>query len=685
MRMNKAFLKDLFVRDPGCPQAPLPISLSSRAQTWAVGLVCALLLAPLYLWTAAPSLGLSHDTGELTTCCIIQGVPHSPGYPLFVALGWLVCQLPFQLEPAYMLNLLAAVEVALAMGFLGAALTLASRPGPALVATLLTGSCTAIWRQAVATEVFSLHLLFLCMLLWLAALWEQSEDKKRREILLITSFLLGCSLAHQHIMALAAPPLIAFGVASKGRGRAWGFSWPALPLFLAAFILPYMLQMYCAQQSPALNWEDPSTIPKMIDHFLRKSYGTGLLNLAALKYDSRAGDAQVNSYMISLLRSYYPFPSFVLALLCLDRVGVSGLNPRIGLYIGLAAIYGPLFASLGNQPTEEFYADMMERFYSCSMVGVTGMLAFGIDWTFFHLLPKKSTRYLPALLLLVLYNTASNYPKCSQRNNYLAVDLLRASFRQLPPHSALLIGGDLPSGAVDYLHYGLGEFRNVLVVLPGLTSGEFYRARLPVRLNLAATRGKKDGEFVTNEEAIRNIVDDLESRGMEIYCNQVPPGLKGDYTRIGLLMRFRGKGPVWSPKKVQSECVRVYNVLKEIPLRGPQKKDWRQNFWTRFCLSEWLVAYRELAKGMVEVDKNRALKAMDHVIALESTPHPDSYLNRAGLLLELKQYREAINDYEICLKLAPTSRLALQGIMTAHAALGENDAAVRYQRRLESL
>jgi tetratricopeptide (TPR) repeat protein len=677
--MDKAWTLDLFTRSPQAPRAPLPVCLSTRRQVWTVGVVCALLCSLLYLATVAPSVGLGHDTGELTTCCIIQGVPHSPGYPLFVALGWLASQLPLDGEPAYKINLLCALEVGLAMGFLGAGLAVACRPWPALIATLLAGTCTAIWRQAVVTEVFALHLLFLAILTWLALLWEHAEDKRRREIVLVTSFILGCCLAHQHIIAVAAPAFLLYGAMAKGKGRPWGFSWLNLPVFLAALILPYWLQLYCAQQSPALNWESPTTWGRLKDHFLRKSYGTGVLNTAALQFDSRAGDAQVSAFWISVVRSYFPFPSFVFLALCCDRLIAHRFSARIVLYLGLALLYGPIFAILGNQPSQEFYADMMERFYSSSTLGMAGMIAFGIDWAAYSLWPQTS-RFVPLLLLMVVSNGILNFPKSSQRGNYLALDLVRAQVAELPPRSVFLVNGDLPAGATDYLRYGLGERRDLIVILVGLASADWFRDRLPVAVSRAATQDVEGP--LTHAQAVKNMVTYLQSRGYPIYSTEALDELPGEYTRIGLLWRYQGTSPTWSKAQFQAEFQRVFKLLEASPRRGPRRMDWKQNFWTRYCLNEWVQGYLALAKGLAEVDPASACLAMDKVIEIGVPPKLENYLNRAALRLHLKRYAEAIEDYEWCLKLVPNSRLALQGMVEAQQGVGDAEMVRRYSKRL---
>ncbi|MDQ3248886.1 MAG: DUF2723 domain-containing protein, partial [Chloroflexota bacterium] len=49
----------------------------------------------LYAWTLAPGLTWSHqgaDGGELLAAAVSNGVPHPPGYPLYIWLlqGWLI-------------------------------------------------------------------------------------------------------------------------------------------------------------------------------------------------------------------------------------------------------------------------------------------------------------------------------------------------------------------------------------------------------------------------------------------------------------------------------------------------------------------------------------------------------------------------------------------------------------------
>lgn len=648
-----------------------------------VGLTCFAFFLILYGATVCPTVGLGHDTGELTTCCVIQGVPHSPGYPLFAALGWLAAQLPIGQEPAYRINLLGALELSLGLGFLGSALSLTAGVFPGLVATLLVGLSSVVWRQAVVTEVFSLHLFFLCLLIWLAILWERAGAVRRREILIVTSFVLGCCLAHQHIIALAAPAFLLFGTLAKGKKQPWGFSPICLPVFLAALVLPYALQAYQASLKPAINWGDPETLKDMWDHFLRRSYGTGLLNEAALAYDARAGDGQVSAYFISMIRSYLPFPTCLLVLLGVDNAIRLGPSPRFWLFGGIFLAYGPIFAILGNQPGLEFYGDMMERFYSSSLLGLGGLAAIGLGWLSTQLDSSKQ-KYLPACLLLPLYSGILNFPKSSQAGQYQALDLVQAVYQCLPPKALLITNGDLPAGTANYLRLALGRERGVVSIMPGLAGADWYQESLPARMNLAGRI--KPGEKLDHSLALNKMVATAINHGYTVWINEPTSELQGRCVQCGLVFRyFPNDAPSWSEQEYLAALDRSFKVMENFPRRGDYRLNWRQNFWLRYCIDKWVDGYYNLANGFDKVKPELALQALTRVVEMDDPLPPELFVARASLYARLNRLDEAIKDARTALDVAPDSRPIIEGLVTLLDRANRKDEADRYRRKLETL
>jgi hypothetical protein len=134
----------------------------------------------LYFFSLAPGLTWAHqgaDGGELVTAAIVNGVPHPPGYPLYMLLlqAWLA--FTGLLLPGGDLNwrgaLLSALCAALSAGvtYLTARhLLRQDRHGSlwAALAALAWAVSPLLWQQAVIAEVYALHTLLLALLGWAA-------------------------------------------------------------------------------------------------------------------------------------------------------------------------------------------------------------------------------------------------------------------------------------------------------------------------------------------------------------------------------------------------------------------------------------------------------------------------------------------------------------------------------------
>ena len=132
----------------------------------------------LYFFSLAPGLTWAHqgaDGGELVTAAIVNGVPHPPGYPLYMLLlrAWLA--FTGLVLPDSDLNwrgaLLSALCAALSAGvtYLAARhLLRQNRRGVlwAALAALAWAVSPLLWQQAVIAEVYALHSLLLALLGW---------------------------------------------------------------------------------------------------------------------------------------------------------------------------------------------------------------------------------------------------------------------------------------------------------------------------------------------------------------------------------------------------------------------------------------------------------------------------------------------------------------------------------------
>ena len=135
---------------PSGPARPSPGALR-------VALVLSAAAFGLYLFTAAPDLGLV-DSAELALTCATGGVPHPPGVPLYRLLGGLFANLPVS-TPARALNLMSAFFAALAVGatFLAAERLLAFRDtaGALRPRMLAAATAAAIFATASSSAITS--------------------------------------------------------------------------------------------------------------------------------------------------------------------------------------------------------------------------------------------------------------------------------------------------------------------------------------------------------------------------------------------------------------------------------------------------------------------------------------------------------------------------------------------------
>ena len=150
---------------------------------WAVAFAAAvvvLLAIGIYLRTMLPSTGF-WDTGEAQTVPPTLSIFHPTGFPTYEILGWLWTRIPLG-EVAWRMNLLSAVSVAVAAGFvtLIAGHLIAERSSPLrAVAAGIAGAAFAFasepWENATRADVHALNVLFVTIVIWLLFTWRAAE------------------------------------------------------------------------------------------------------------------------------------------------------------------------------------------------------------------------------------------------------------------------------------------------------------------------------------------------------------------------------------------------------------------------------------------------------------------------------------------------------------------------------
>jgi hypothetical protein len=163
------------------------------------------------------------DSGELIANIAVLGIPHRPGFPIYVLLGKLFSLLPLW-SMAFKVNLLSALFASFSLVvFLKTFRSCIRLFLPemdrlkgivflsGLTFLLSFGFTYSFWIQAVRAEVYSLNILFFSLLLLLVL--KYVENKKIKHICLFF-FLLGLGLGNHHITLLSTlPALFLFALA----------------------------------------------------------------------------------------------------------------------------------------------------------------------------------------------------------------------------------------------------------------------------------------------------------------------------------------------------------------------------------------------------------------------------------------------------------------------------------------
>ena len=223
----------------------------------------------LYVATAARTV-TGEDAGELLAAAHGFGVPHPPGYPLWLLLAWAADHLlPFG-TVAFRVSLASAIPAALANTlWLAVALKttrsrLAACAGAALFAVSLTH-----WTQAVIPEVYGLNTLFIALqVLLLVRLAESPSASRLLWLALVTGLAaINHTTAVPNALVLVAAALLIAPTLFRRPPVVAG----CLILGLAPMAL-YLVLPLASARNPYVDWGNPETLPSLLDHVTRSQY-----------------------------------------------------------------------------------------------------------------------------------------------------------------------------------------------------------------------------------------------------------------------------------------------------------------------------------------------------------------------------------------------------------------------------
>jgi hypothetical protein len=230
--------------------------------------VAGFLVFLLYLITLGPSTAM-WDTSEYIAAAYVVGLPHPPGNPFFVLVGRVFSILPIGGDPAWRVNMLAAICASVSAGFwfLITERVLVSwlterwqRIVGGGLAALIGATAYTVWSQAVVNEkVYTVSLVGVAIIAWLTVRWCDDPDGPWADkILILIAYLLGLGYSN-HMAGFIPAPAVAIAVLV--RRPATLLRWRLLLAGAGALVIgltPFATQPIRAAYFPPINEGEPT-------------------------------------------------------------------------------------------------------------------------------------------------------------------------------------------------------------------------------------------------------------------------------------------------------------------------------------------------------------------------------------------------------------------------------------------
>ncbi|HLQ66209.1 MAG TPA: DUF2723 domain-containing protein [Candidatus Limnocylindrales bacterium] len=394
-------------------------------------LAAAIAAAALYAVTLAPTVGAG-DSAELILAAPALGIPHPPGYALWLLVARLAAAVPVGAIAARV-NAVSALSTAAAVGLFW---LLARRTGlrstASIVATALFATASIVWASAVEAEVYGLATTAFLALTLLALRARRARSSARDEALFCFTAGLA-TVAHQTLLF----PALVLGAWVFSRGErgaralrlARGLGWAALGGS------PVLVILVRSGAKPSFAWTDLHGLSGLADYLLRRTYGGLAQNPFRL---DRAVDEIAG--MGTLIMASVGWLGAALAL-----VG-AGLVPRARRMLGpvLAAalsIPAALVALLAFTPDAEHLAQVAP-FLAPGIAAAALFAGSGAKLVMRRTLHRWRRPVAGALILAALAWIPAHYAAADRSGFRLAEQYGRDLLAEAPPSATLILDGD---------------------------------------------------------------------------------------------------------------------------------------------------------------------------------------------------------------------------------------------------
>jgi transmembrane protein TMEM260 (protein O-mannosyltransferase) len=432
----------------------------------------------LYSSTLAPTVTLV-DSGELIVAARFLGVPHPPGFPLYVILAYLASLVPigniaqrihfasalFAALGAAVVTLVVA-ELIVIQEYLkaqrqakkkgrkaqtGAAAVSPSFTtlAPALTAGLAVAFSRTLWSYATIAEVYTLNTLLIVTTFWLMVRWRRKilEDGRLTRAarapfncqhdwsLYCAAAVFGLALGVHHVtVALTLP---AFGLLVWATQGPRFFTSKRL-LYAAAFAFAALIIIYSylpisASRASIINWGNPRSFQAVWAHISGKQYQV------FLSFDSKIIGNELVEFAKLLLREFGPWWLPVAPVLMVTGFVRLFRRDRVIFWFLAILVITNLAYGLSYFIAEDKDAYYLPAFIALAVATVFGLQSL-LEVSFLKQQQTRLKRLTVATLVLLVpaFALTANWPFNNRRHYFIAHDYAENILRSAEPNGLLL-------------------------------------------------------------------------------------------------------------------------------------------------------------------------------------------------------------------------------------------------------
>ncbi len=604
------------------------------------------------------------DSAELIIAAKTFGVSHPPGAPLYAIMSSIVAQIPLGTligRLNFMSALFGALTVA-AMFLLTYRIT--SNWLASLMGALLLAFSYIFWFFSIITEVYTLNLFLLTLLLLFFTEWYVSNNDR----LLYAMALVGGLSLSVHYMSIVLLILIGFFVSIFRKNRAKPLTFfLTLILYFLIGLTPLAILPIAARNQSFVNWGNIANVADFFRFISRSDYqiigGVGNEGFSLYK-----GLMQQIPYYIFVLNNTFSVLGFGLAIIALFR---KTQKPLVIFYALCFLLIGPVFVMYSNfsltSPDPAAVINnkrLVEQVYVFSLPFMSLLIALGIDtvWKQFSLFKRYGMKVIGigVLPIWLTYSFFVSYPQITSVRNTVFNDYGEHVLQTIQGPTILMTGTDM-ANVLGYLYAIEGVRKtDIRLITFSLLQKDWYVKDLKQRypdivfpFDHISVGEKLDPFYEENLKKFSIVFAPLNGQALASVSDTfqlLPYGLTTELVPKTIAISkevFEEKNQTLVKTILENEHI-VRKKYIDLP--------------TNELLMSYANAFTNIAIRSKKLgSKNEALFYLDKAAEIQPSYYA-SYLVAASMYEKDNKYAESIREYKKVFEVNPTHLLSLRNI-----------------------